>query len=582
MKTKFSDIFKVKNNIRLCTLLMSILLIGTPVFIYFTGGTKNVYVHLMYIPILLAARNRNRIVVITIALFAAFLVGPFMPVDVPINQMQPTQSWVLRGIIFQIVGLIVYSLNQQLRKDLNASKLVLQSISEGICVIDNEDTIVFSNDLFSSLHHLDETEIVGENVYQFLKKHYSEIEGTKWYKQMVDAIEGKNSIKHLMIPKELNSYGEVVNEYYINVIENKGLKSSVIVVKNIENQLNYERSLLKLSYTDNLTGVMNRRALTRYLDALESDKVTPLGIVFVDIDGTKFINDSFGHQKGDEIILNLSYIMSNAVKKYGTLARYDGDEFVGVIHNASSDLLDTITERIYEEVSRIEVNSLQMAVSCGYSITDSLIDMDEVIKTAENNMYIDKNSSNNSMRNNPIDTIINTLHEKDEYSEQHSKSVAEISTLIAKSLNLPMNEVKEITSAALLHDIGKIIVPLNILQKEGPLTDEEYLKMKEHPAIGYRLLSTMKSLNNIPDLVLCHHERWDGRGYPNSRKANDIPLGARIISVADSFNAMTTNRSYRDKLSNNEALNEIIRCSGTQFDPMVIDVFKRDFSVIIT
>lgn len=565
--------------------LLIILIIASlfflPVVVYYTGGTKTVYVHFLYFPIILSARSTKVVYVMAVALIATFLLGPFMPADVGINEMQSLQSWLVRGGMYLFVGIVVYLLNSKSRRDLSISRLVLHSFKEGVCIIDNSDTIIFTNRTFAKLHSKSVNDIIRMNIYDFMEENYSDIHRTSEYLKLEQAIKHRYSERRLMIPRKINPYGSIVTEYNVDTLENQDLNGCIIVVNNIEDRLEYEKNLYHLSYTDALTGVKNRRAFQKYLGSVDQSKVLPLGILLVDVDGIKFINDSFGHQKGDELIILLASIISNVVRKYGYTARYDGDEFIAVVDNATTNLLDTIVERICNEVSLIEINSLGMSVSCGYGLANTLDEVQEVLKIAENNMYLDKNSSKNSIRNNPLDTIMNTLHEKDVYSEEHSKSVSYISENIARVLLLPGCQIKEVSHAGLLHDIGKIIVPLDILTKEGSLTDEEMNKMKEHPAIGFRLLSSVKNLNSIPEMIYSHHERWDGMGYPNQVKGFDIPLGARIISVADSFNAMTTDRSYRTKFTNEEALTELIRCKGSQFDPIIVDAFAANFETII-
>lgn len=582
MKNNISNLFIEQENIRFRHIIVMVLLIMIPLLIYATGGTKNVYVHLMYIPIVISAIERRQIMVLLVAILAGLFVGPFMPVDVIQGQMQLFQNWLLRMGMFVFVGEIVYLLYRKSNNELYATKLVLQSITEGICVINEHDHIIFVNDIFTTMHDLSKEDLVGENIFTFLHNNYKEEIGNEQSNELINAIKNRTQVENLLVPKLVNSYGETLSEYSVRTTKAHGLYNSIIVVRNIEAKLNYNRYLHKLSYTDTLTGVPNRRGFRDHIETLKDNKILPLGVLFVDIDGIKFINDSFGHQKGDEVIMMVSYIINNTVKKLGYVARLDGDEFIGLIHQARSKNMDDIVDKIKTEVSKIEINSLQMKVSCGYSLVDNIGDLYDAIKTSENNMYIDKNTSNNSMRSNPIDTIMNTLHEKDAYSEQHSMSVSEISANIATALSLPGNKVKEIHQAALLHDIGKIIVPIDILTKKDKLTNEEYSKMKEHSEIGYRLLSTMKNLNEIPNMVLYHHERWDGTGYPHQIKKNNIPIGARIISVADTFNAMTTNRPYRNKMTKEEALKEIVRCRGTQFDPMIIDIFERNFESIVS
>ena len=195
-------------------------------------------------------------------------------------------------------------------------------------------------------------------------------------------------------------------------------------------------------------------------------------------------------------------------------------------------------------------------------------------------MYQSKLTDVPSIRSNAIDTIMHTLYEKDNYSEKHVRNVAELSKRLGQCLQLPISEIKEIHTAGLLHDIGKIIIPSEILNKQGLLNDEEYNIMKSHPEIGFRILNSTAELRKISKAVLHHHERYDGSGYPQQLIGKEIPQKSRIISVVDAYDAMITYRAYQRTRSKDEALEELFECSGSQFDPDIVKVFIENFDEI--
>lgn len=196
-------------------------------------------------------------------------------------------------------------------------------------------------------------------------------------------------------------------------------------------------------------------------------------------------------------------------------------------------------------------------------------------------MYREKLLVRPSMRSEAIETILNTLNEKDKSSQVHSRVVSNISEKIALAFSMDRLEVNEVKTAGLLHDIGKIIIPISIITKEGKLTPEEYNLIKGHPEIGFRILNSTHDMKNIANIVLNHHERWDGLGYSRGIKNNQIPLQSRIIAIAYAFDAMTSKRTYREVFTHEQALEEIIKYAGTQFDPELSQVFRDDFNNII-
>ena len=197
----------------------------------------------------------------------------------------------------------------------------------------------------------------------------------------------------------------------------------------------------------------------------------------------------------------------------------------------------------------------------------------EVYAKAEESMYRKKLIESQSMRSKTIQVILKTLNETNQRERIHSENVSKISRKIGETLKLDQDVLREIEMAGLLHDIGKIAIDNNLLNKPGRLTDFEFEIVKRHTEIGYHILKSADAYSSISDYVLSHHEHWDGTGYPRGLKGKEIPLVSRVITVADAFEAMTAERTYRKTISDEEALNELRRCAGTQFDPDVIEAF---------
>lgn len=202
-----------------------------------------------------------------------------------------------------------------------------------------------------------------------------------------------------------------------------------------------------------------------------------------------------------------------------------------------------------------------------------------ILKNTEDHMYRNKLSESWSMRSKTIQMLMNTLYEKNDREMIHSKRVQDICGLIAIELGFNLDTVKDLRMAGLMHDIGKIGINESILNKKDKLTHDEWKEIKKHPEIGYRILSSANEFSEIASYILEHHERWDGSGYPRGLQGEKITLYARIIAIADAYDAMTNSRPYRDHLSKEEAKNEILRCSGTQFDPGIVKIFVEKVMV---
>ena len=344
----------------------------------------------------------------------------------------------------------------------------------------------------------------------------------------------------------------------------------------------FKNKLIKHGYEDRLTGLKNRRYYEEYLSELDIHSNFPLSIIMADINGLKLINDAFGHASGDELLIATANLISEVCREGDLIARVGGDEFVIVLPKTDEKATEEIIEKIQAGTKKTTIKSIPLSISFGYKTKHNIQDdIFDIYRDAEDAMYREKLIEIPSMRSGAIETILTTLHEKDRNSEIHSRRVSDISEKLAKAYGLNRHKISEVKTAALLHDIGKIIVPLEILNKKGKLSNNEYNSMKTHCEIGFRILNSTSNMRDVARIVLNHHERWDGAGYPRGISKEEIPLEARIISIADSVDAMTSKRTYREMISYEEALQEVINNSGTQFDPKLVEVFKDNFVEII-
>ncbi len=358
--------------------------------------------------------------------------------------------------------------------------------------------------------------------------------------------------------------------------EDGSITGAVIVFRDFIEKKQKQEQILYLSYHDQLTGLYNRRFFEEELNRKDTDKNIPFSIAMVDVNGLKLTNDAFGHKMGDDLLIRVSRILENECRDEDIVARVGGDEFIILLPCTTSEETEKIIKRIYNIVAHEKFNNIIISISIGYDTKrnqDKTID--NVLIKAEEHMYRKKITESQSMRNKTIQVIFKTLNEKNEREKIHSERVSKISKEIGEQMNLDAETVKEIEFAGLMHDIGKITISDDILNKPGKLTENEYNEIKRHPESGYQILRSVDAYTSLAENVLSHHERLDGKGYPRGLKGDDIPLIARIISVADSYEAMTAIRPYKKALSKEDAKNELIKNAGTQFDPEVVDVFVQ-------
>ena len=335
-----------------------------------------------------------------------------------------------------------------------------------------------------------------------------------------------------------------------------------------------EAEIFNLSYYDQLTCLYNRRFYEEELRRLDTKRNLPLTIVMGDVNGLKLMNDSFGHVMGDELLKKVSEVIRSGCRASDIIARLGGDEFVILLPKTDAFVTDQIIKRINDLSLKEKVGSIDISISFGYDTKNNEKEkIEDIFRNAENNMYKKKLFESPSMRGKAIKSIISTLNEKNKMEEQHSQRVSALCKSMGKALELHENKINELMTVGLLYDIGKIAIDEKILNKSGKLMEDEWKEIKRHPEIGYRILSTADDMYDIASYILYHHERWDGQGYPKGLKGSEIPFVSRIITIADAYDAMTSERSYRGALPPKIAKEELQKNAGTQFDPELVKVF---------
>lgn len=379
--------------------------------------------------------------------------------------------------------------------------------------------------------------------------------------------------------------------------------SAILVAIIVTRQKQHQKQLLKLSITDGLTGLINQRYFHEILGKhFEEAKKTggSLGLIIMDIDDFKFINDTYGHDFGDTVLKSTGKLLSDLAKEGQFVCRYGGDEFTVVIPNADINTIQKIAEYFKSGINKLGPKYFpkkirdKITLSMGLSEYPHLSsDKNELFTQADTALYHAKNlgkdkihfyqdimkqlrkgiSSDHQQLIGAFKALLGTISAKDKYTLGHSERVSAYAVSIGEALGLSPKEICTLQYAGLLHDIGKVEIPKSILNKTGRLTDEEFALIRMHSIYSENILEPLNELDQLLLYVRQHHERFDGKGYPDGLSGKKISLGARILCVADSFDAMLSERPYSPRKTMEQAINELKRCSGSQFDPKIVRVF---------
>lgn len=335
-----------------------------------------------------------------------------------------------------------------------------------------------------------------------------------------------------------------------------------------------------LSYHDPLTGLYNRTFLEHIIADIRANysSYLPLSIINADVDGLKFINDTLGHQEGDNLLKGASRILAVSVESEDILARIGGDEFCLILPKTDHQTALARKNKIVDAFNSYNLAEpfFPISISLGLATSDSTdIKVDELYQQSDDFMYTYKLSQSDSPKSKIIDLLLAALSERDFIAQGHVQRLVIMAEKMAERLELSDDHRRNLILLAKVHDLGKVGIPDEILFKCDKLTREEYAKMQEHSRIGYNIASRSKELSHIANLILSHHENWNGKGYPIGLKEEEIPLECRILAILDAFDAMTNERPYHYGISFEAARLELLRCSGTQFEPMLVEEFLK-------
>ena len=571
-------------------------------------------------PLIISVNNNSKkILLLTIlAIFISSLIFLFLTkkyID-PINHLIETQERFANGKLleralvsrrdeiglvassFNVMANTIYSLittledqvedrtlelnrsNQELLESENQLQLILDSTAEGIYGIDKEGNCTFINASgVKMLGYEDQSELIGKNMHDQIHHSYKDGQAISFENcHLTNALKGKKmaQIDDEVFWKKDGTCFSIEYHSYPQYLEGEIVGAVITFMDNTAEKESIDR-IKYLSMHDQLTGLYNRWYIEDAMRRLDTQRNMPLTLMIIDINGLKLVNDAFGHKMGDELIKAVSRIIKSILRSEDIVGRMGGDEFLIILPQTDSTQAEQIKKRIVKVTDAEKLDSVIVSVAIGYAVKDDLAKtLDDIMIAADNKMYKDKLVYGKTMRNETIERVLKNINYKYDEEQIHTERVSQYCQSIAIAMGLCETEIQDIKTAGVLHDIGKIIVPPELLKKSGKLTEEEFSTIKKHPETGYQILKSVDEYLPLAEDVLYHHESWDGSGYPKGLKGEEIPLNARIITVADAYEAMTSKRTYRPARSKEEAIAELKRFAGIQFDPHIVKVFIEE------
>ena len=451
--------------------------------------------------------------------------------------------------------------SQESREKFNT---LFKSSLEGI-VIHNNGKILEVNDTFTVMFGCSPSYAAGRSLLDFVAPEYKEI--------IVDNIKSGHETPYEIIGLK-NNRSRIFIEVTGRPITHQGKRVRIEILNNINERKKAERRIRYLSFHDRLTELYNRTYFEKVLVNISKDRELPLNFIICDLNGLRLVNDAFGYNEGDKLLKRVAKILKYCSREEDIIARWGEDEFFVLMPRSTEKDVEEVSNKIKKICAKTQDQKISLNISMGISTRENQSqDLKDVIKEAENNMYKNKLLKRKSIYNSIISSLERILWEKNRETKEHAERLKRLILQLGIAINLPQNKLDELVLLSTLHDIGKVAIPDKILMKKGKLTAKEWKIIKRHPEIGYKIAESTPQIASIAEDILSHHEWWNGDGYPQGLKGKDIPINACIASIVDAYDVMTFGRHYKEAISEEEAKEELKRCSGTQFNPILVEKF---------
>ena len=504
-------------------------------------------------------------------------------------QGNPDLLWgnLINGSLMLIVGLLLSSFifktyckaHEESARRKQAEELLRKSEEELKTVIDNMTDVVAMADVEGRFTYISESnyhltgykpeELLGKSIFGLINEEDLSLTGEVFKESFLKGRKGARVEYRIRNKNGKYTWVETIGSI---VLDDNGQPSGVLFTsRDITERKKAEQQIYYLGFHDQLTGLYNRHYFEKCREDLKDTPV--LSVIMTDVNGLKLINDTYGHQAGDELLRKYAELLRSSFKESDLIFRWGGDEYVIILKNTEEAKSWDLCNRLIKHCGVTFVKDIPLSISVGISSKQQGEDIDKAIQEAEDMMYKNKLNESKSSKSLIMKTLLETLSEKSFETKEHIERMGIIGRKIGERLSFSPSELSRLETLTMLHDIGKINLDSHILLKEIALTGKEWEEIKKHPEVGYRITRTAEEFAYVAEEILAHHERWDGKGYPRGLRGEDIPYLARLLNIIDSYDVMSNGRPYKEKMTLEEIIEEIEKCSGKQFDPELAEVF---------
>ena len=485
--------------------------------------------------------------------------------DARIGEIKADGSFIIEGFVFDITEMKIT------KQALKSKKEILENFfnvtPDLLCIIDKTGGFIRVNQAWEQSLGYAPKELEGSDFLQYVHP-----EDYNLSKRKLEETQAKKEILTFV-----NRYQTKGGQY--RYLEWRAWWQNGFIYaasRDIKKRKKQEDKIKYISFHDNLTNLYNRTYLEEEIKRLDVERQLPISLIMADLNGLKIINDTYGHNRGDKVLIKTAKILQTACREEDIVARWGGDEFVIFLPQTKKEAAQKVYDRVKNLCTSTNNDEIPISIALGVATKNNLQqELYDVLNTAEEQMYKNKLDESRSTKSHIVKALLKTLGEKSDETEEHAWRMQKLTFLMAEELDLSQAKMDKLSLVATLHDIGKTIIPAEILTKKGKLNEDEWETIQQHPKTGYRIASSTEEFSHVAEEILYHHERWDGSGYPHGLRGEEIPLLSRIITIVDAYDVMTNGRSYKDAMTKQDALQELKRCSETQFDPQLVKHFIK-------